>query len=67
LLKLSIRLDKQLKTISNYFLFSLAVADLTIGIISIPLMTYYTANQTWDLGFACCQFWLSLDYLMSEP
>uniref|UniRef100_A0A915CPR7 G-protein coupled receptors family 1 profile domain-containing protein n=1 Tax=Ditylenchus dipsaci TaxID=166011 RepID=A0A915CPR7_9BILA len=63
---ISIRLDKQLQTISNYFLFSLAVADLTIGFISIPLMTYYTAVQYWGIGYAACQFWLSVDYLMSN-
>lgn len=59
-------MDKQLQTISNYFLFSLAVADITIGCISIPLMTYYTAMRHWGIGYAMCQFWLSVDYLMSN-
>ncbi|KAH7723271.1 Protein GAR-3 a [Aphelenchoides avenae] len=63
---ISIRVDKQLQTISNYFLFSLAVADITIGCISIPLMTYYTAMRHWGIGYAMCQFWLSVDYLMSN-
>lgn len=62
----SFKLDKQLQTISNYFLLSLAVADLTIGSISIPLMTYYTALNEWNLGYLACQFWLSVDYLMSN-
>ncbi|CAK5118921.1 unnamed protein product [Meloidogyne enterolobii] len=61
---LSICVDKKLQTISNYFLFSLAVADLTIGLISIPLMTLYTANETWTFGYSLCQFWLCIDYLM---
>ncbi|CAD5223265.1 unnamed protein product [Bursaphelenchus okinawaensis] len=63
---ISIRVDKQLQTISNYFLFSLAIADITIGIISIPLMTYYTSTGTWGIGWNMCQFWLCLDYLMSN-
>uniref|UniRef100_A0AAF5PV81 G-protein coupled receptors family 1 profile domain-containing protein n=3 Tax=Wuchereria bancrofti TaxID=6293 RepID=A0AAF5PV81_WUCBA len=61
----SFKIDKQLQTISNYFLFSLAVADIAIGIVSIPVMTYYMAADTvWGLGYAMCQFWLCLDYMM---
>ncbi|KAI6237883.1 G-PROTEIN-RECEP-F1-2 domain-containing protein [Aphelenchoides besseyi] len=63
---ISIRLDRQLQTISNYFLFALAFADLTIGFISIPLMTYYTSIGYWGIGWGLCQFWLSIDYLMSN-
>uniref|UniRef100_A0A914X0H4 G-protein coupled receptors family 1 profile domain-containing protein n=1 Tax=Plectus sambesii TaxID=2011161 RepID=A0A914X0H4_9BILA len=62
----SFKIDRQLQTISNYFLLSLAVADITIGIISIPLMTYYTALNEWSLGYMMCQFWLCVDYLMSN-
>jgi hypothetical protein len=36
---ISFKMDKQLQTISNYFLFSLAVADIIIGTISMPLFT----------------------------
>lgn len=39
---ISFKIDKQLQTISNYFLFSLAVADFAIGLISMPLFTIYT-------------------------
>ncbi|PAV59853.1 hypothetical protein WR25_13747 [Diploscapter pachys] len=63
---ISFKIDKQLQTISNYFLFSLAVADVTIGIVSIPMFTYYTANQKWGIGYNLCQFWLCIDYLMSN-
>lgn len=35
------------------------------GIVSIPIMTYYMAADTiWGLGYAMCQFWLCLDYMM---
>lgn len=63
---ISFNIDRQLQTISNYFLFSLAVADVTIGLISCPLMTIYTVQGEWRLGYVACQFWLSVDYLMSN-
>uniref|UniRef100_A0A7E4V1B4 G_PROTEIN_RECEP_F1_2 domain-containing protein n=1 Tax=Panagrellus redivivus TaxID=6233 RepID=A0A7E4V1B4_PANRE len=66
LVMISFKVDKQLRTISNYFLFSLAVADICIGCISIPFMTYYTATGRWEIGYASCQFWLCVDYLMSN-
>ncbi|OZC10692.1 7 transmembrane receptor [Onchocerca flexuosa] len=35
------------------------------GLVSIPVMTYYMAADTvWGLGYAMCQFWLCLDYMM---
>ncbi|KAK6024450.1 7 transmembrane receptor, partial [Ostertagia ostertagi] len=29
-------------------------------------LTYYTAMQTWGIGYTMCQFWLCVDYLMSN-
>ena len=62
----SFKIDKQLQTISNYFLFSLAVADFAIGLISMPLFTLYTVLGYWPLGPHICDTWLALDYLASN-
>nr|CAI5861544.1 unnamed protein product [Callosobruchus analis] len=62
----SFKIDKQLQTISNYFLFSLAVADFAIGLISMPLFTIYTLLGYWPLGPIVCDTWLALDYLASN-
>lgn len=62
----SFKINKQLQTISNYFLFSLAVADLSIGLISMPLFTMYTVLGYWPLGPHVCDLWLALDYLASN-
>ncbi|KAL1283978.1 Muscarinic acetylcholine receptor [Trichinella pseudospiralis] len=63
---MSFKMDKQLQTINNYFLLSLAVADLAVGCVSIPLMTVYTASGSWPLGYEVCQLWLNIDYLVSN-
>ncbi|KRZ95336.1 Muscarinic acetylcholine receptor gar-3 [Trichinella sp. T8] len=63
---MSFKMDKQLQTINNYFLLSLAVADLVVGCVSIPLMTVYTASGSWPLGYEVCQLWLNIDYLVSN-
>lgn len=60
------KLDKQLQIISNCFLLSLAVADLTIGLVSMPLYTLYLLMGYWPLGSLLCDLWLSLDYTMSN-
>ncbi|CDW54748.1 muscarinic acetylcholine receptor DM1 [Trichuris trichiura] len=64
LVMISFKMDRHLQTINNYFLFSLALADLVVGCVSIPLMTVYTAAGSWPLGYEVCQFWLNVDYLM---
>jgi 7 transmembrane receptor (rhodopsin family) len=63
---ISFKIDKQLQTISNYFLFSLAIADLAIGLISMPLFTMSTILGHWPLGPVVCDTWLALDYLASN-
>jgi len=63
---ISFKIDKQLQTISNYFLFSLAIADLAIGMISMPLFTLSMILGHWPLGPFVCDTWLALDYLASN-
>jgi hypothetical protein len=55
------RINKQLRTISNYFLLSLAIADLTIGFVSIPIFTAYFVANKWLLGPIICDLWLCID------
>ncbi|KAK2156563.1 hypothetical protein LSH36_210g07012 [Paralvinella palmiformis] len=62
----SFKMDKQLQTVSNYFLLSLSVADFFIGLISMPLYTLYLVMDRWPLGPLICDAWLSMDYTMSN-
>ncbi|CAD7089650.1 unnamed protein product [Hermetia illucens] len=63
---ISFKIDKQLQTISNYFLFSLAIADFAVGLISMPLFAISTILGYWPLGPYICDTWLALDYLASN-
>ena len=63
---ISFKVDAQLQTVSNYFLLSLSVADLTIGLVSMPLYSVYLLMGYWPLGNVVCDAWLSLDYTMSN-
>ena len=62
---ISFKMDKQLQTVSNYFLLSLSIADFFIGVFSMPLYTVYLLMK-WPLGPLVCDIWLSLDYTMSN-
>eukprot|EP00094_Tigriopus_californicus_P001223 TCALIF_01184-PA protein Name:"Similar to Hrh1 Histamine H1 receptor (Rattus norvegicus)" AED:0.43 eAED:0.43 QI:0/0/0/0.66/1/1/3/0/898 len=44
---------------------SLAVADLTVGLIVMPISSAYAITGDWRFGRAVCQFWLSVDYTAS--
>lgn len=62
----SIKVNKNLQTINNYFLFSLACADLIIGVFSMNLYTIYIVTGFWPLGPVICDLWLALDYVASN-
>ncbi|XP_070558408.1 histamine H1 receptor-like [Ptychodera flava] len=59
----AVKTEKRLQTVSNYFILSLACADMLIGMIVMPLSCAYILSHHWPLGLAVCQIWLSIDYV----
>lgn len=66
LVVVSFKVNKQLKTVNNYYLLSLAFADLIIGILSMNLYTTYIIMGRWALGNWACDLWLAIDYVASN-
>lgn len=66
LVVVSFKVNRQLKTVNNYFLLSLAVADLIIGVISMNVYTAFLVMGHWAMGNWACDLWLALDYVASN-
>ncbi|XP_063750072.1 muscarinic acetylcholine receptor M3-like isoform X1 [Eleginops maclovinus] len=66
LVLVSFKINKALKTVNNYYLLSLAFADLTIGTLSMNLYTTYIIMNQWALGPVVCDLWLAIDYVASN-
>lgn len=52
---------RKLHTPANYLIASLAVTDLLVSILVMPVSTLYTVAGRWTLGQVVCDFWLSSD------
>lgn len=55
--------ERRLRVISNYFVMSMAIADVLIGMFSMPIYTMYLLLGEWPLGAFICDLWLALDYV----
>ncbi|EYC30605.1 hypothetical protein Y032_0005g2744 [Ancylostoma ceylanicum] len=47
-----------------YLIFSLAVADLVVGLIVTPLGAWSTVAGEWRFGITLCDIWISVDVIM---
>ncbi|XP_035678130.1 probable G-protein coupled receptor No18 [Branchiostoma floridae] len=61
----AVRTNRDLQTVSNFFIVSLAVSDLAVGTVVMPLSTVNIVAHQWVLGLPVCQVWLSVDYVAS--
>ena len=63
---LTVYLHRRLRTVTNYFIVSLAVSDLLISVLSLPFRINQTLhNGTWCLGYEVCLTWIITDLICS--
>lgn len=53
--------SRKLHTPANFLIASLAVTDLLVSILVMPICILYTVSHTWTLGQIVCDIWLSSD------
>ncbi|XP_013791203.2 5-hydroxytryptamine receptor-like [Limulus polyphemus] len=59
----AIFMDRNLRCVGNYLVLSLAVADLMVACLVMPLGAVYEVTQEWVLGAALCDVWTAFDVL----
>ncbi|XP_071947421.1 probable G-protein coupled receptor No18 [Antedon mediterranea] len=57
----SIVTQRALQTVQNYFIVSLAAADLTVAVFVLPISVYYYLIGYWPMSFTVCDLWRTLD------
>lgn len=60
---LSVFTYKPLRIVQNFFIVSLAVADLTVAILVLPFNVAYSILGRWEFGIHVCKMWLTSDVL----
>ncbi|KAJ2940573.1 hypothetical protein O0L34_g6513 [Tuta absoluta] len=63
LVVVAVCLVRKLRRPSNYLIVSLAVSDLCVAMIVMPVAMVYDIMGTWPFGPALCDFWASSDVL----
>ncbi|KAF5899779.1 5-hydroxytryptamine receptor 2C-like, partial [Clarias magur] len=63
---MAVSLEKKLQNATNFFLRSLAVADMLVGILVMPIsLINVLYDYVWPLPDALCPIWIYLDVLFS--
>ncbi|XP_058838702.1 5-hydroxytryptamine receptor-like isoform X4 [Topomyia yanbarensis] len=59
----AILLERNLQSVANHLILSLAVADLLVACLVMPLGAVYEVSNEWRLGADLCDMWTSSDVL----
>ena len=64
LVVIAIAVDRNLNTVQNYFIASLAVSDLSLGLCVMPLSLTKELIGYWYFGETLCDIWLAVDVFL---
>jgi 5-hydroxytryptamine receptor 1 len=59
----AIILERNLQSVANYLIMSLAVADLMVATLVMPISAVHEVTSKWFLGAEVCDLWISFDVL----
>ncbi|CRK89026.1 CLUMA_CG002666, isoform B [Clunio marinus] len=54
----------KLRSVTNFFIVSLAVADLLVGLAVLPFSATWEVFKVWIFGDVWCKVWLAVDVLL---
>ncbi|KAG8034972.1 hypothetical protein G9C98_008048 [Cotesia typhae] len=57
--------ERTLQTVTNYFIVSLALADLLVAVVVMPFAVYVLVNGAWALSAFICDFYIAMDVTCS--
>ncbi|XP_035664516.1 D(4) dopamine receptor-like [Branchiostoma floridae] len=55
--------ERNLRSITNYFIVSLAVTDALMAVLVMPLAVYFEVMQMWTMGFVMCDVFVTFDVM----
>jgi len=61
---LAVFISTKLRTVTNLFIVSLAVADLLVGLAVLPFSAMWEILEIWIFGELWCSVWLAVDVWM---
>ena len=53
----------RLRSTTNMFIVSLAIADITVAVLVMPFALIYGVLEKWIFGWVFCYFWMSCDVM----
>ncbi|VDM17702.1 unnamed protein product [Hydatigera taeniaeformis] len=64
LVVLAVLTERHLRVVSNYLILSLAMADLLVAVVVMPLSLVHEVSKVWWLGLPLCDLWICADVLL---